>query len=107
MDLPIPFQVERALKKLGRDLSLARRRRKLTQAMLAERIGASVATVRRIENGHPGTAIHLIVRILDVLGELDRVNLLLDSSRDGLGLMLMDEQVPERVRRPGPDKGVM
>jgi len=32
---------------------------------------------------------------------------LLDSSRDGLGLMLMDEQVPERVRRPGPDKGVM
>ncbi|MEY4763964.1 MAG: hypothetical protein RI907_637, partial [Pseudomonadota bacterium] len=48
MDLPLPLPVERTLKKLGADLSLARRRRKLTQAMLAERLGTSVATVRRL-----------------------------------------------------------
>ena len=66
-----------------------------------------MATVRRIENGHPGTAIHLVVHeSLTFWSELDRVNLLLDSSRDGLGLMLMDEQVPERFA-DGSDKGVM
>lgn len=107
MDLPIPFQVDRTLKKLGRDLSLARRRRHFTQAMLAERIGTSIATVRRMENGHPGTAINVIARTLDVLGELDRLNSLLDTSQDEVGLMLMDEKLPKRVRKPRPGKGVM
>jgi hypothetical protein len=34
-----------------------------------------------------------------VLGELDRVERLLDSGTDELGLMLMDEQLPKRVRQ--------
>ncbi|MEI6670332.1 MAG: helix-turn-helix transcriptional regulator, partial [Acidobacteriota bacterium] len=56
MKLPLPLPVDRSLKKLGADLSLARRRRHMTQAMLAERLGTSVMTVRRMEEGRPGTA---------------------------------------------------
>ena len=40
-NLPLPSPVIRALTKLGRDISLARRRRRMTQESLAERIGAS------------------------------------------------------------------
>jgi transcriptional regulator with XRE-family HTH domain len=96
--LPIPLPVERAIVKLGRDISLARRRRQLTQASLAERIGASLATVRRLEKGDPRIPLHFMARALHVFGELERLNQLLDTGEDAIGLALMDEQLPQRVR---------
>ena len=99
--------VDRAIKKLGTDLSLARRRRNMTQAMLAERLGASVMTVRRMEDGHPGTALQYLARALQVFGELEKLNVLLDSAQDTVGLILMDERVPVRVRKPKQGKGVL
>jgi len=107
MNLPLPLPVERALKKLGADLSLARRRRNLSQAMLAERLGTSVMTVRRMEAGHPGTALQYLARALQVFGELDKINALLDSAQDTVGLILMDERVPKRVRKPKDGKGAL
>ena len=107
MNLPIPLPVYRALKKLGADLSLARRRRSLTQAMLAERLGTSVMTVRRMEDGHPGTALQYLARALQVFGELDKLSDLLDTAQDTVGLMLMDERVPVRVRKPRKGQGVL
>ena len=100
--LPLPLPVERAMSKLGRDISLARRRRQLTQASLAERIGASLATVRRMEKGDPHIALHFVARTLHVFGELDRLTLLLDTAEDQIGLSLMDEQLPKRVRMRQP-----
>jgi len=107
MSLPLPLPVDRALKKLGGDLSLARRRRNLTQAMLAERLGTSVMTVRRMEAGHPGTALQYLARALQVFGDLDKLNDLLDSAQDTVGLILMNERVPMRVRKPKQGKGVL
>lgn len=107
MKLPLPLPVDRALTKLGADLSLARRRRSLTQAMLAERLGTSVMTVRRMENGHPGTALQYLARALQVFGELDKLGNLLDTAQDAVGLILMDERVPVRVRKPRPGQGVL
>jgi transcriptional regulator with XRE-family HTH domain len=107
MNLPLPIPVDRALKKLGVDLSLARRRRNLTQAMMAERLGTSVMTVRRMETGHPGTALQYLARALQVFGELDKLNDLLDSAKDTVGLILMNEQVPMRVRKPKQGSGVL
>jgi len=105
--LPLPVPVERALKKLGGDVSLARRRRNLSQAMLAERLGTSVMTVRRMESGHPGIALQYLARALHVFGELEKLNDLLDTSHDAVGLVLMDERVPKRVRKPRQGQGVL
>ncbi len=44
----IPLPVNRALLKLGADLSLARRRRHISQASLAERMGADNCRIARI-----------------------------------------------------------
>lgn len=100
--LPIPLPVERAIQKLGRDISLARRRRQMTQESLAERIGASLATVRRLEKGDPRIPQHFMVRSLHVFGELERLNQLLDTGEDAIGLTLMDAQLPKRVRTRKP-----
>ncbi len=96
--LPIPLPVERAISKLGKDISLARRRRHISQASLAERIGASHDTVGRMEKGDPRIQFHYIARALHVFGEIDRLNKLLDTGEDMIGLSLMDEQLPQRVR---------
>lgn len=96
---PIPLPVARSLIRLGRALSLARRRRHLTQQDMAERIGTSVNTIRRMEAGHPGTALQHFARALQVFGELDKLDQLLDTAQDTLGLALMDEKLPLRVRK--------
>lgn len=99
--------VDRTLKKLGRDLSLARRRRNLSQDMLAERLGTSVSTIRRMEDGHPGIAIQYVARAMQVFGELDRLNNLIDTAKDDIGLVMMDERLPVRVRKPRSGDGAM
>jgi transcriptional regulator with XRE-family HTH domain len=83
---------------LGEDVSRARRRRRLTRASLAERSGVSEATLKRLEKGDGSVALENFARAVHVLGELDRLEKLLDSSTDELGLVLMDEQLPKRVR---------
>ncbi len=96
---PLPLPVERAIRKLGQDISLARRRRHISQASLAERMGASLSTVRRMEKGDGRVPLHFYARALHVFGELPALEGLLDTASDDIGLALMDEQLPQRVRR--------
>jgi transcriptional regulator with XRE-family HTH domain len=98
MEFPLPLPVERAIRKFGRDLSLARRRRHISQVSLAERMGASLSTVRRMEQGDPRVPLHFFARALHVFGEIQALEHLLDTPNDEIGLTLMDERLPKRVR---------
>jgi len=91
------LSVDRALKALGQSIELARRRRGLSQADLASRMGVSVSTVRRLEDGHHGTALTYLASALQVFGELEKLRLLLDTPTDLIGLTLMDSQLPTRI----------
>jgi ribosome-binding protein aMBF1 (putative translation factor) len=95
---PLPLPVARTLLRVGHNIALARRRRHISQEALAERIGASVNTVRRMEDGYPGTALQHFARALQVFGELDKLEKLLDTAQDSVGLTMMDENLPQRVR---------
>ena len=53
----LPQPVRRSLSKMGRDLAVARRKRRLTQAMMAERLGVSKTTYLKVERGDPTTAL--------------------------------------------------
>lgn len=68
--------------------------------MLAERIGASLATVKRMEEGSPGTAIQHLARTLHVFGDLAKLEALLDSANDPVGLAMADQALPKRIRTP-------
>lgn len=94
----LPKPVERALRRLGQDISTARRMRRLSQEDLAQRIGASLSTVRRMEDGYPGTALHTFLRALQVLGRLEAVVQVTAMENDVLGMELVREQLPQRVR---------
>jgi transcriptional regulator with XRE-family HTH domain len=91
------FSVNRALKALGQNIELARRRRGMSQADLASRMGVSVSTVRRLEDGNSGTALTYLGSALQVFGELEKLSLLLDTPTDFVGLALMDAELPTRI----------
>ncbi|MEY2843603.1 MAG: hypothetical protein RI920_1640 [Pseudomonadota bacterium] len=107
MDSPLPLPVERAIQKLGSDLSLARRRRHISQASLAERMGASLTTVRRMEKGDVRVPIHFVARALHVFGEIQALENLLDTVKDDIGLTLMDANLPKRVRSKSGTSGAL
>jgi transcriptional regulator with XRE-family HTH domain len=104
---PLPLPVERAIRKFGGDISLARRRRHISQASLAERIGASLSTVRRMEQGDVRVPIHFFARALHVFGEIQALENLLDTASDDIGLALADEQLPKRVRSKSDPSGAL
>ena len=64
----LPPRLKRSLAKFGRDLALARRKRRLTLDMMAERVGVTKATYQRLEKGDPTVAFGAYVMALWVLG---------------------------------------
>lgn len=98
VNLPIP--AIRVLRKVGSDISDARRRRRIPIALMAERAGISRATVGRIERGDPGTSIGGYAAVLFSLGMINRLSNLVDAIHDITGRQLQDEQLPKRVRIP-------
>jgi transcriptional regulator with XRE-family HTH domain len=96
----LPMAVRRALVKLGRDLSAARRRRRLSMAIVAERALVSRNTLARAERGDAGVSMGIYATVLFVLGLADRIGDLADPKLDVLGLALEDERLPKRVRMP-------
>jgi transcriptional regulator with XRE-family HTH domain len=102
---PLPSPVRRALVQLGRDLALARRRRRISTQSMAERLQVSTATLRRLERGDPSLAVGTLAKALLVLNALARFSHLLDSGSDDLGLQLMDEALPKRITRKSASRG--
>jgi transcriptional regulator with XRE-family HTH domain len=96
----LPLPVRRALRKLGADISTARRRRKLTVAMVAERAFVGRNTITRVERGDAGVALGIYATVLFVLGVAGRLEQLADPAGDPVGLSLEAERLPRRVRTP-------
>jgi transcriptional regulator with XRE-family HTH domain len=101
----LPPHIRRSLTKFGGDLSIARRKRRLTAAMMSERLGVSRSTYTRIEKGDPTVALGAYAQALFVLGFGPVFGDLIDQRRDEQGLLLDLDQLPKRVhakRAPNP-----
>ena len=94
----LPGPVRKSLTKLGRDLQLARRRRRLTIAMMAERLAIAVPTYLKIEKGDPGVSLGAYAMALYTLGFGAPLADVADQAKDAQGLLLEAERLPERVR---------
>ena len=97
-----PPSVQRTLRAFGRDIGIARRKRRLPVADFAARMGVSQGTLIRLEKGDAGVSIGAIAMALLALGELRRMEEILDVSRDDTGLMLDVDSLPRRIRRSKP-----
>ncbi len=96
--LPIP--VQKALLKLGQDISDSRRRRRIPMALMAERADLSRATLGKIEKGDPTVSLGGYAAVLFVLGLTERLGDLMDANHDLVGRHLEEENLPKRIRLP-------
>ncbi|HEX9692330.1 MAG TPA: hypothetical protein VGA22_09560 [Gemmatimonadales bacterium] len=94
---PVPLPVQRALKKLGSDISDARRRRRIQTAVMADRLQVSRPTLRKLEQGDPSVAMASYATALYVLGLVDRLGDLADIAHDSVGQRLASEALPRRI----------
>ncbi len=101
--LPIP--VQKALRRLGKDISDARRRRRIAMELMSERAGFSRITLSKIEKGDPSVSIGSYASALFVLGMIDHLAGLADASHDIVGRELEEENLPKRIRTPQSSKG--
>ena len=97
--LYLPLPAENALRKLGSDICDARRRRRITMALLAERARITVDTLKSIERGNPATSIGGYASVLYSLGMTDRLQDIADCRHDLTGLQLEEERLPKRIRK--------
>ena len=94
---PVFPAAQRQFDALGARLRAARRRRRLTQAVVAARVGVTKQTIAKLEAGNPSTSLATMLRLLQVLGiaqDIDRI-----AADDPLGQQLQD------LRQPAPPRG--
>ena len=96
MGTKLPRKLEQKMQIVGEQIKLARLRRNLSVAQVAERATCSPLTVSRIEKGVPTVAIGIYLRVLYAL-QLDD-DILSLAKDDELGRALQDMNLPQRKR---------
>ena len=94
--LPIP--VRRALSKLGADIRVARLRRRIPVAVMAQRALVGRITLSKVERGDPNVAMGTYATVLFILGMSERLAEVADIRLDELGMSLDEERLPKRIR---------
>ena len=95
----MPLPAAHALRKLGRDLALARRKRGISTSDMADRLFVSRDTLWRLERGDPTVAIGTLATATFVLTLQDRLANLAAPASDDLALALDERRLPQRIRR--------
>jgi transcriptional regulator with XRE-family HTH domain len=95
----MPLPAAHALRKLGRDLALARRKRGIATSDMAARLFVSRDTLWRLERGDPTVALGTLVTATFVLGLHDQLANLASPASDELALSLDERRLPQRIRR--------
>lgn len=89
-----PYAVEKAIKRLGKNLRTARLRRNLTIEDVAEKIGTGPRAISGAEKGKISTSIAVYTALLWAYDLLSRMEELADPALDeeGLNLTLLKER---------------
>ncbi len=93
----LPRKLEQKMQTVGEQIKLARLRRNLSVAQVAERATCSPLTVSRIEKGVPTVAIGIYLRVLYALQLDDDIVRL--AQKDELGHALQDISLVKKRER--------
>lgn len=93
----LPRAARLALAKLGEDITIARKKRRISTVSMAERAFVSRSTYSKIEKGDPTVSIGAYVTVLAILGLAEGVGELADRKADELGLDMDEERLPQRI----------
>jgi transcriptional regulator with XRE-family HTH domain len=93
----LPRSARKALVKLGHDIALARKKRRISTVSMAERAFISRNTLHKLEYGEPTVSIGIYATVLALLGLAERLGDVADRRGGALGLDLDEEALPSRT----------
>lgn len=97
---PVVFpQEQRLLSQLGERLKLARMRRKLSNAVVAQRAGISRTSLYKVEAGEPGATMGTYLRVMAALGLETDIDALAADDRVGRKLQDLALEAPMSAPR--------
>ena len=95
----LPLPAAHALRKLGREIALARRKRGISTADMAVRLFVSRDTLWRMEKGDPTVSSGTLATALFVLQLHDRLANLASPGTDSRALGLEESRLAKRIHR--------
>ena len=94
----LPRAARQALVKLGADIAVARKKRRISTVSMAERAFISRGTLYRLERGDPSVSIGIYATVLAILGLAHRLAQAADRRDDSLGLDIDEDRLPRKVQ---------
>lgn len=92
----LPPAVVAALKTLGENLAIARVRRRESQRVWAKRVGVSIPTLIRMEQGDPGVSAGIYATALWLIGRVQSLGEAADPKNDRAALELDVREAAKR-----------
>lgn len=94
----LPGAAKRALAKLGEDIVVARKKRRISTVSMAERAFISRATLHKVERGDPSVSMGAYATVLAILGLAEGLGQVADRRDDSLGLDLEEHRLPKKIQ---------
>ncbi len=96
----LPKAARQALAKLGEDIAVARKKRRISTVSMAERAFISRGTLYKVEKGDPSVSIGIYATVLAIMGLVDDLGDVADRTSDTLGLDIDEDRLPKKIQ-PG------
>ena len=93
----LPRTARLALAKLGEDIVVARKKRRISTISMAERAFISRGTLYKVERGDPTVSMGIYATVLSILGLVDGLGKVADRRDDTLGLDLEEDRLPRKI----------
>jgi transcriptional regulator with XRE-family HTH domain len=100
----LPAPAAKAIEVLTQDIVIARKRRRIPQRLLAQRMMVSLDTLQRLERGDPGVSLGVVATALWTLGLVERLAVLASPDQDTVGKTEELKRLPKRARVPRAPK---
>jgi transcriptional regulator with XRE-family HTH domain len=94
----LPKAARQALAKLGEDIAIARKKRRISTVSMSERAFISRGTLYKVEKGDPTVSMGIYATVLSILGLTEGLGNTADRRNDSLGLDLDEDRLPRKVQ---------
>ncbi len=94
----LPRAARQALIKLGEDIAVARKKRRISTVSMAERAFISRGTLYKVEKGDPSVSMGIYATVLSILGLVEGIGDVADRGTDTLGLDIDEDRLPKKVQ---------
>ncbi len=101
----LPRAARQALIKLGEDIAVARKKRRISTVSMAERAFISRGTLYKVERGDPSVSMGIYATVLSILGLVEGLGDVADRRTDTLGLDIDEDRLPKKIQPRSRKRG--